>query len=149
MSAQKLSSHSVSSLLRFGHKFDMDSPQEGGSRGRGEDGYFFSLLPKSLFKTAAFVTISVHFKLPIQAGGQEPGKTEGDLAVSYISWEKQFPPCGGRGCSTLCCPLGGRVGRDEGNDGGRQAQGGTAGGGGHGLAERCSRALVYNEISTM
>lgn len=107
----------------------MDSPQEGGSRGRGEDGHSFSLLPKSLFKTAAFVTISVHFKFPIQACGQEPGKTEGDLAVSYISWEKQFPPCG-RGVLTYVAlwvgELGGVGGMMEGGrpKGGQQEEGG-------------------------
>jgi hypothetical protein len=32
-SGSELSFHSVSSLLRFGHQFDMDGPQEGGSSG--------------------------------------------------------------------------------------------------------------------
>lgn len=62
----------------------MDSPQEGGGSGRGEDGHSFSVCRccKVYLKLRHFVTIPVHFELPIEAGGQEAGKMDGAIRPS-------------------------------------------------------------------
>lgn len=97
------------------------------------------------------MTIPVHFELPIEAGGQEAGKMDGAIRPSqYLHLLVETVPTLGETFS-LCCCLGGRVGRGEGNGvcGGGRPQGGQQEEGGMGWLNRSSRALVYNEISTM
>lgn len=80
----------------------MDSPQEGGSSGRGEDIHSFGLPLKSLFKTAVFCE---HFKLPVQAGGQETAKMEGDTPCSIFHLLVETVPTLGESFS-LMLPFG-------------------------------------------